>query len=248
MPTILPLTAIRQYKDMGDRAAPGSVSLPGCPHCGAKATISLSQHANDAHRDAVSSSGTCPDCSKRCHLWAVFGKRPEAGAWKPETIFLHPEVRQARKSFEGRERLPERVVVAYDQAISVYDAGVWPGCMALCARALEAVIEDLNKRQPAPQADGAAAPRTIPDVLAAHFKAESPITRLADSFRLGRSLGAQTDPTQQADEAAATHMLELIETLLEYVYTLPQRIDAAKESLGNTGATEQKAPTKKRVA
>ncbi|MEZ6243620.1 MAG: DUF4145 domain-containing protein [Phycisphaerales bacterium] len=138
---------------------------------------------------------------------------------------------ERRKPFIGRDRLPADIKGAYDQAVDVFNARVWTGSTTLCGRTLEAIVEDLGRRHKLNTDKKQRAPKRIREILAAHLDADDSLTRLADSIRLGRNIGAHFDPDHTPDECVATRMLDLVEYLLEYVYSLPAMIDGAREAL-----------------
>ena len=68
-----------------------------------------------------------------------------------------------------------------------------------------------------------------------------PLITLSHTLRQGSNIGAHFDMTRSTDEDMAKAMLDLLDYLVEYVYTLPQRIQAANIRIRDLGEEEEPA-------
>jgi hypothetical protein len=73
-----------------------------------------------------------------------------------------------------------------------------------------------------------------------------PLTTLSHAIRQGGNLGAHFDEDREPTAELAQQMVELLEYLIEYLYTLPADIARLEESLSATppdSGGEPKPPT-----
>jgi hypothetical protein len=141
-------------------------------------------------------------------------------------IAIFPANQDNHQPVDGSELLPEGLRRAYNEAIQVYNARVWSATTTLCRRTLEGMVMHLTGQQ------GAGRPlahmlRELPSKV----DLGRPITSLADSVRLGGNMGAHFDMDAEPDEELARTMLDLLEYLLEYFYTIPRLIEQAQTVL-----------------
>jgi hypothetical protein len=120
---------------------------------------------------------------------------------------------------------------AYESAVTVLNTKQWSATAVMCRRLLEGITKsvlppELHKQPLGKQLEALPAYRSL----------DKPLLELADAVRRGGNLGAHFDLEKEPDEQVATLMLDLCEDLLDYLFTLPNRIDELHrkiEALGN---------------
>src|SRR5205814_5360298 len=112
--------------------------------------------------------------------------------------------------------VPGRVRSAYQDTLRAYNAGIWSATTVSCRVTLEGIVKNLlaQANVKGPLANQIRQLGTAVDL-------SQPLITLADALREGGNIGAHFDEQKEADKETAGAMLDLIEYLLEYVYTLP---------------------------
>lgn len=197
-----------------------------CPRCGKLANLVAQDAVYDPNRDTTSVSVRCPGCQTLSYLWVVEG----------DDLYIHPspEVLQ-RQPIEGADLMPAAVRQAYQDIIEVYNAGVWNATATMTRRTLEGIVNNLLPEEKGPLA------RQLEE-LGKSVDLARPLITLAHSVRQGGNIGAHFDLTRTTDRATAEAMVDLIEYLIEYIYTLPKRIeelDGRIDRLGNQDDTQE---------
>jgi hypothetical protein len=151
---------------------------------------------------------------------------------------MYPSPSVARTLIEGYDLLPEPIQRAYRDTVTVYNAGVYSATVTLCRRTLEGIVNELEQgKQSEPLYNRL-------ERLSESVNLTQPLITLSHAVRKAGNLGAHFDLSKEPDKPTVQAMLELIEYLLEYVYTLPGMIDGLNEhveSLGRAERTEEHA-------
>jgi hypothetical protein len=131
--------------------------------------------------------------------------------------------------------MPAAVRQAYQDVIDVYNAGVWSATATMTRRTLEGIVNNLLPEEKGPLA------RQL-EQLGKTVDLARPLITLSHSVRQGGNIGAHFDLTRTPDRPTSEAMLDLIEYLIEYIYTLPKRIeelDSRIDRLGNQDDTQE---------
>lgn len=129
---------------------------------------------------------------------------------------------------------------AYRSAVNVVNAREWTAAAVMCRR----LLEGISKTVLPPEAQGHTLAKQLEE-LPKHRDLSKPLVELAHAVRKGGNLGAHFDLEKEPDEHVAVLMLELCEDLMEYLFTLPLRIEDLHkkvEALGSTGVPGPRVP------
>jgi hypothetical protein len=198
-----------------------------CPHCRRAVNLALEAHCYDPARKTVAANARCAGCGKSVCLW-IIEPVPQSSASKKgaQCIAIYPGTQTTRAPIEGSDLIPDELRDAYKEVVQVYNAGVWAATLTLCRRTLEGIVLHLNKQSGGGKQSLAQMLRELPQQI----DLGKPITSLADSVRLGGNIGAHYTETHPSRRLATT-MLDLLEYLLEYFFTIPKLIEKATEAL-----------------
>jgi hypothetical protein len=127
---------------------------------------------------------------------------------------------------------------AYKSAVNVVNAREWSAAAVMCRR----LLEGISKAALPPEAQGYALARQLEE-LPKYRDFSKPIVELANAVRKGGNLGAHFDLEKEPDEHVAVLMLELCEDLMEYLFTLPLRIEALHQRIEDLGANAKGGPS-----
>lgn len=131
--------------------------------------------------------------------------------------------------------MPAAVRRAYQDTVAVFNSGVWGATATAARRTLEGIVGNLlpNNRG------------TLAQQLRRLGESESvnlaqPLTTLSNSLRQGGNIGAHFDLERDPDRETAGAMLDLIEYLIEYIYTLPKMIEELDVRVERLGQADER--------
>lgn len=190
---------------------PGSFDTV-CPHCGRVANFQVVDTLADGKRESMSMTARCAACSDNVYVWSL-----SAG----KEMYMRPAP-AARQPIRGAEAMPTAIRQAYQDTIDVYNAGVWSATATQTRRTLEGIVHELlpekERRGPLAQQLRKLAESESVDLA-------QPLITLSNALRESGNIGAHFDLTRTTDRSTAEAMLDLIDYLIEYIYTLPEMIE-----------------------
>ena len=201
-----------------------------CPFCGRAVNLKPTDHNIDRYRNTIASTAQCPGCRKTTYIWAIEpGPASDSSKKQCKCLAMFPAPQLPRQPIDGVHLVPERIGKAYLEVLQVFNAGVWSATATCCRRTLEGIISNLL-----PDGDHTASLAQQLKKLGQTKAPElaKPIITLSHSLREGGNLGAHFDKKKEPDGEMATAMLDLIEYLIEFVYTLPAMIERLDKKLG----------------
>ena len=198
-----------------------------CPHCKRAVNLALERQDYDPARKTVGANARCSGCGQSVSIWIVEpGAANDTSKKGAQCIAIFPGTQASRAPIEGSDLIPEELRHAYNEAVQVYNAGVWAATLTLCRRTLEGIVLHLNNQGGGGKQNLAQMLRELPQQI----DLGKPITSLANSVRLGGNIGAHYTENHPS-QLLATTMLDLLEYLLEYFFTIPKLIEKATEVL-----------------
>ena len=171
----------------------------------------------------------CPGCGERVVFLLVSAEPWRQGEERDVELFMYPPLtREPLEGVEDVDQFSEGLERAYASAINVYNTREWSGATVLIRRTLEGVTKTSlpESEQGKPLF---AQIQALPD----HVDLAQPIKQLAHALRSGGNLGDHFDLEKEPDEETASLMLELLDSLIEYLYVLPSGIEALEEKIQN---------------
>lgn len=204
-----------------------------CPLCGEKGTFTLGHPGNFVPLDfgkenprAWMALATCPSCDKNILVSAVnpgdYNFQDKMGC---ECLSIWPPPRIRREQIRGAEVLPDSVRAEYQEALNVYNARAWRAAVAVCRTTLESI----TRRLTGSDASGGTLAEDF-EALAESGKLNEPLVKLATIVRKTGNAILHLDSRVEPTREVADTLLNLIEYLLEYAFTLPRLIDQVELS------------------
>lgn len=183
-----------------------------CPYCGRVANFQTDDHELDSSRATISITAKCAACRNNVFIWSLNGG---------EELFMRPAP-IAREPIEGSSSMPTAVRQAYQDTLDVFNAGVWSATATQTRRTLEGIVHELlpEERRKGPLAQQL---RELAESESVNLA--KPLITLSDSLRESGNIGAHFDLTRTTDRPTAEAMLDLIDYLIEYIYTLPEMVE-----------------------
>jgi hypothetical protein len=137
-------------------------------------------------------------------------------------LYMRPSPSTHREPIEGADMMPTAVRQAYQDTIDVYNARVWSATATQTRRTLEGIVHELL---PEEERKGPLAQQLRKLAEAESVNLAQPLITLSNSLRESGNIGAHFDLTRTTDQPTAEAMLDLIDYLIEYIYTLPEMIE-----------------------
>jgi hypothetical protein len=205
----------------GGRKAPAAISA-FCPHCQEQVVFELKDASTDGRRQCSSFSATCPSCAQSVAFFVLSSKdRPD--------VFMYPSGPPRPTPKDFGDLVPEPLRRSYESAVLSFASKNYVATSVCARRTLEGIFKyalPADQQQPnlAKAIDKVKETRDL----------SKPLTTLSHAIRQGGNLGAHFDPNHEPTAELASKMVELLEYLIEYLYTLPGEIGRLEEALAST--------------
>lgn len=227
----LDIAKIRRWNSNNRATFPAAISAH-CPHCMSLVTFSLSYPNYDAKRLSINHSALCPACEELVHFTTQNDEEQNAVA-----LYMFPECTDFRERIYTQEQLQAPIYRAYKSLIDSLNAGHFYTAATGCARALELCLRNL--------ADDAPDNATLEDLInhaVSNTTLIGPLNSLAPLVRKGGQLRRFFDMEIEPDREKATAMVDLVENLISYLFTLPKEIEDLERSLVQLDLTPVSSP------
>lgn len=225
----LPEAAVSAWVPDGPRSHPTVVDWI-CPSC-TRAVSFTAQSWRHLEGPNWYSQAHCPRCKSVVQVFTLnvgTGYNSLCGG----KLFMFPA---------GKERTPTQAILdsrelgdplkrAYESAVTVLNTKQWSATAVMCRRLLEGIATtvlpvELHRQPLGKQLEA----------FPVHRSLDKPLVELADAVRRGGNLGAHFRLEREPDERVATLMLDLCEDLMEYLFTLPDRINELHKNIEALG-------------
>lgn len=194
-----------------------------CPHCGERVMFSLGEGSRDDRRRLLLFSATCPACPGRISLLCVLNEHSRV-----VELYMHPSGEERRSPKEFGESVPEALKRSYASTVQSFAERNYVATAVGSRRTLEGIFRYALplEHQSLPLA------RMIEKVVETQDLSR-PLLTLSHAIRQGGNLGAHFDPDREPTAEQARQMVDLLEYLIEYLYTLPGDITRLEEALSD---------------
>jgi Domain of unknown function (DUF4145) len=216
----VPISSIVAWCEHTDHALPGRINST-CGVCSKDFSLDVSAghyHEHDTWLAAVQ----CPNPLCRAVL-RYFGFEMQGRQFT--RLYVDPSYEDGRAAMPGIELAPERVQKAYADTLATLNSGISSAVATLARKTLEGIIK-LSYPNPEGIKDRSLF-KLIRD-LPQNKDLGKPIMELSYAMREGGNLSAHFDLEKDTDAESAEKMVELLESLIEYLYVIPSRVDALK--------------------
>lgn len=223
------VSSVVQWTNTDDGYYPLSLDVD-CPHCGRRANFTTSSPLYDINRQTLGATGKCAACQRNIYIWTFNPYAPSKTSTPGcEQLLIHPQPRNQHPVIDGFDLLPEPIQRAYRDTVIIYNTGVYSATATLCRRTLEGIVNELQEGEQ----NGNLYNRL--EGLSKSLNLATPLITLSHAVRKAGNLGAHYNLEREPDKATVQATIELIEYLLEYVYTLPGRIDKLNAHIDGLG-------------
>lgn len=190
-----------------------------CPGCSLNVVFNTKRRLYDPNRDTSSCSSDCPACGANVHFWVVdmVGHARQDGEGHPG-VYMLPAPHEHMDMSEHEETIPDSVLQYCKTAQDIYFSGNLMATNVLIKTALETVFNDFL---PIGNSRGELS-MMIRDSIST-INHNEPLAALTASTRKDGDLHTLFKQHHGTDQNTADAMMQLLETLIMYLYVLPAR-------------------------
>ena len=218
----IPNESIKKWAYANGKKLSHPVSVAAvCPGCSLHVVFSTKRRMYDANRDTSSCSAECPSCSQLVHFWIVdlVGHALQDGKSEPG-VYMLPAPHAHMDMSEHNSLISSSVLQYCKTAQEIYFSGNLMATNVMIKTALETVFDDFlplgNSRGDLPS--------MIRDSISSINHSE-PLAKLCASTTKQGDLHALFQNHHGTTKETADAMMQLLETLVTYLYVLPARFD-----------------------
>ena len=188
-----------------------------CPGCSLNVVFNTKRRLYDPNRDTSSCSSDCPACGDTVHFWVVdmVAHARQDGEGQPG-VYMLPAPQEHMEMSEHEETIPDSVLQYCKTAQDIYFSGNLIATNVLIKTALETVFNDFL---PIGNSRGELS-MMIRDSIST-INHNEPLATLTASTRKHGDLHALFKQHHGTDQDTADAMMQLLETLIMYLYVLP---------------------------
>lgn len=193
-----------------------------CPFCHERVNFNATNPVEDIHRKTISHSSDCPACRQVVFFWTVSVEEDKI------IVYMFPECKGHRKILFTGSEIPDPIKRSYESTVHAFNSKNYNATAVCSRRTLEGIFKyrlpDDKKNLPLAKAI---------DQIKNSEDLAKPLNNLSHAIRQGGNLGAHFDMEKEPNEELAEAMVDLLEYLIEYLYTLPNQIERIDNVLGN---------------
>nr|WP_307877381.1 DUF4145 domain-containing protein [Pseudomonas sp. Xaverov 259] len=200
-----------------------------CPFCLEKVIFSLGSHVEDKKRGWVSTSASCPGCSRVVHFLTTMSVNDVNGNAPNEShqYFMFPGESSGYDYPSLPDTVPASLQRSLTSTIDSLNAKNFPATAVGARRTLEGIFKYLVDTE-----SRAKSLYQLIDQVKNNNDLAAPLETLSHAIRSGGNLGAHFDDENEPTEEMAGKMVELLDYLISYLYVLPSKITELEKSLG----------------
>lgn len=190
-----------------------------CPACTLNVVFNTKRRLYDPNRDTSSCSSECPACGAVAHFWVVdmVGHARADGDGDPG-VYILPSPSEQMNMQEHADAIPESVLQYCKTAQDIYFSGNLMASNVLIKTAMETIFDDFL---PLGNSRGNLS-MMIRDSISA-INHNEPLAQLVSSTGKQGDLHELFNKHHETDKETAEALMELLETLVTYLYVLPHR-------------------------
>ncbi len=206
------------YSNSNKLSHPVSVATV-CPGCSLNVVFNTKRRLYDPNRDTSSCSSDCPACGATAHFWVVdmVAHAREDGEGDPG-VYMLPAPQEHMDIAEHEESIPDSVLQYCKTAQDIYFSGNLMATNVLIKTALETIFDDFL-----PLGNSRTELSTMIRDSISTINHNEPLANLSSSTRKSGDLHALFQKHHGTDQDTADAMMQLLETLIMYLYILPER-------------------------
>jgi hypothetical protein len=217
--------SVNSYIRYGKIKIPKSVQSE-CPGCRKTNEFMLNANYQNSKHNIVTES-SCPTCKKSAVFIIMTNEvGDDQGEHADTYIYDTQALKHPLKQIENLPNIPKDLIRAYTSALNVHQSRENTATAVMSKRVIESILKhflgEKSKDQPLSKQL-----EMLPD----HLDLAKPIQSLSDLLATNGSLNRMLDLDTEMDYETTSLLMDLLESLIEYLFVLPGRIEVAHNKI-----------------
>ena len=217
--------SVNSYIKYGNLKIPKSIQSE-CPRC--RETTEFMLNANfQNNKNGIVTECSCPSC-KDTSIFIIMTKdvMDEQGEYADTYIYDLNSSRHPIHQIEHLPDIPQDLIRAYRSALNVYQSRENSATAVMSKRVIESILKhflgEKGKAQPLSQQL---------EILPEHVNLAKPIQSLSQLLAADSSMDKMLELEKEMDDETTALVMDLLESLIEYLFILPGKIDVTTNKI-----------------
>ncbi|MFE4523877.1 hypothetical protein ACFRCQ_17465 [Cytobacillus firmus] len=221
---VLPAQVI-SHSQFGYRKLPSSVQCE-CPKCSKPSHFTIKANYNHTSKSSILSHGNCSACKKESVFIMILNQADQSS---DETILYIYDPNSAKELLTQLEKIkevPGDLTRAYRSALNVSYSRDTVATAVMSKRVLESILKNFLGEE----VKGQNLSKQF-EQLPKHVDLAKPLQSLSQLVQPGSPFYEMLDLEKDIDQEMAALLMELLESLIEYLFVLPNKIEMLQQKL-----------------
>lgn len=217
--------SVISYIKYGNLKIPKSIQCE-CPGCRKTTEFMLNANYQNSKNGMVTEC-SCPSCKKSA-VFIIMTKevQDEQAEYADTYIYDLQASKHPINQIENLPNIPKDLIRAYRSALNVYESRENAATAVMSKRVIESILKHFlgeeSKAQPLSQQL---------EILPNHVDLSKPIQSLSHLLATDDSLHRMLELETEMDYETTTLLMELLESLIEYLFVLPGKIEVTNNKI-----------------
>lgn len=225
MRRILP-GAILSHTQYGYLKVPKSIKSQ-CPKCGKSGEFTLKANFYQAKKTGLFAEGVCSECKKSSEFVIMFNDYSDQTNEEAEVYIYDPSAsRGPLDQIERNKNIPIDLIRSYRSALNVSQSKDNSATAVMSKRVLESVLKNFLGEK----IKGQSLSQQF-EQLPKHVDLTKPIQALSHVIHPDSPFHEMLELEREIDDETAVLLMELLESLIEYLFVLPEKIESVHDKI-----------------
>lgn len=218
-------SSIVSYSNFGHFKVPSNIQT-SCPKCGQSSNFSLRANYQKG-KNGLLTEGGCSACKKESTFIIIKNESPDDSVNSADVYIYDPQSsKHPLNQIEKLQGIPADLLRAYRSALNVYQWKDNAATAVMSKRVIESIFkyysDDKEKRQTLSEQI---------DRLPENIDLGKPIRYLDQLLRPDSPFSQMLELERDLDDETAASLMELLESLIDYLFVLPKNIEIAHDKI-----------------
>ncbi len=224
MRRVLPAQIV-SHSQFGYKKLPASVQCK-CPKCSRTSLFTIKVNYNQTCKSSILSHGVCSSCKEESVFIMILNQMEQVNEENVLYIYDPNSAKELLTHLENIKDIPADLTMAYRSALNVSEFKDSVATVVMSKRVLESILknflgEEIKGQNPSKQFEQ----------LQKHDDFARPLQFLSQLAQPGSIFYQMLDLEKEIDQEMAALLMELLESLIEYLFILPNKIELLQSKL-----------------
>lgn len=224
MRRVLPAQIV-SHSQFGYKKIPASVQCE-CPKCSKTSLFTIKANYNHTSKSSILSQGVCSACKKESVFIMILNQEDQFSEETALYIYDPNSVKELLTHLEKIKDIPSDLTRAYRSALNVSQSKDTVATAVMSKRVLESILKNFLGEE----IKGQNLSKQF-EQLPKHVDLARPLQSLSQLVQPGSAFYQMLDLEKDIDQEMASLLMDLLESLIEYLFVLPNRIETLQAKL-----------------